>query len=353
VTERNADVEPTVPVELRLERLGAVLGDATTVGVVCHDDPDPDCLASALAFGSVARALGVRSVDLLYDGTLSHQQNRTMVRTLGIELREYGPGDVEAYDATALVDHAVPGVKNRLPEHHVPTVVVDHHAVEEVEGTYVDHQPTVGATATLLTEYADAAGMLVDSSVATTLLFGIRRETLGLTRGATRREFAAARRLYPMADLDVIRRLSQSRYSAGTLDGIGAAITNRRRRDATVVSHVGTTPERACIPEAADVLLGLDDVETTIVFGLVGRTVYFSARTSGDRHVGRLLDHLFGGVGSAGGHEHMAGGRVPLDAVAGNADDLAAVFERRLAPVVFDALAGPRDPRESREWRRV
>jgi len=58
--------------------------------------------------------------------------------------------------------------------------VIDHHPVEGIKARYVDHRETSGATATNLTEYVRELEFSLDTTLATALLFAIRRETLGL-----------------------------------------------------------------------------------------------------------------------------------------------------------------------------
>ena len=50
--------------------------------------PDPDGIASALAFGHLATRLGVAQTTIAYLHDLSHRENRALVKLLGLELRK-------------------------------------------------------------------------------------------------------------------------------------------------------------------------------------------------------------------------------------------------------------------------
>lgn len=300
----------------RAEELAELLSEGEDLTIVCHNNPDPDCLASALALGRIAVAAGIDEHRILYSGDISHQQNRAFVNLLDMNLQPFDADLIRDRPATSLlafVDHAIPGANNRVPGGTPVDVVVDHHPAEGIEARFVDHRESVGATATILTEYLRTLEIEVDSRLATALLFAIRRETLGFLRGTTREEFVAAGFLHDAADGDLLRTLSTPSVSGATIDAIAEAITNRTVRGSVLISHVGRTTERDALPQAADYLTSLEGVETAIVFGIVEDGVHLSARSTDPRiHIGDVLNTAFDAVGSAGGHREMAGGEVPL-----------------------------------------
>jgi nanoRNase/pAp phosphatase (c-di-AMP/oligoRNAs hydrolase) len=297
----------------RAAELLAVLREASSLGVVCHNNPDPDTLASALALGRVAREGEVSDVAILYSGTISHQQNRAFVNLFDVDLVAYDDDERSRFDLIAFVDHSTPGRNNDLPSDAAVDVVIDHHPAEDVAGRFVDRREDYGATATILTEYLRELDVDVGSDLATALLFAIRRETLGFLRGVTAAEYAAAEFLHPRSDESVLRRLANPAVTPGTVETIGHAIENRTIRGPVLVSHVGRTRERDALPQAADFLVTLEGVTTAVVSGVVEDTIQLSARsTEPGTNVGELLQDAFGDVGSAGGHDDMAGGQIPL-----------------------------------------
>ena len=303
-----------------------------SVAVVCHNNPDPDTLASAMALEEIARETGVGDVDVLYSGTISHQQNRAFVNLLDFDLNAFSVDELEAADLVAFVDHSVPGANNEVPEGTLVDIVIDHHSADGIDADYVDHRAGIGATATIMTEYLAELDLLTSDALATALMFAIRRETLTFLRGATNSEFAAAERLHPRLDLDLLRQLAHPAISESTIDAISDAIDNRTVRGSTLLSHTGWTTERDAIPQAADYLSEVEGVETCVVFGLIDDAVELSARSTDSRvHVGHVLDAAFSDVGSAGGHRQMAGGHIPLGLfadLAGDDDELVEMVER-------------------------
>ena len=284
--------------------------------IVCHNNPDPDCLASAIALGRIAADADIDERHIVYSGVVSHQQNRAFVNLLEIDLQPFDAETVRSRpegSLLAFVDHSLHGENNEVPEDVPVDVIVDHHPAEGIDARFVDHREDVGATATILTEYVLELGVSLDTQLATALLFAIRRETLGFLRGATRAEYGAASELHDSADSDLLRKLSTPSVSGATIDAIADAIENRSVRGSVLISHVGRTSERDAIPQAADYLATLEGVETAVVFGVVETAIQLSARSTDPRvHMGETLRAAFGDVGSAGGHREMAGGEIPL-----------------------------------------
>jgi nanoRNase/pAp phosphatase (c-di-AMP/oligoRNAs hydrolase) len=309
----------------RAHELYDLLSEGRELTIVCHNNPDPDCLASALALGRIAADAGIDERHILYSGDISHQQNRAFVNLLDVDLRPFDAERVSqrAEDSLlAFVDHSIPGANNRVPEGTPVDVVVDHHPAEDVEARFVDHREAVGAAATILTEYVRDLELDIDESLATALLFAIRRETLDFLRGVTTEEYVAAGYLHERADRKLIRRLATPSVTGATLDAIATAIANRTTKGSVLISHVGRTTERDALPQAADYLATLEGVDTAIVFGITRDAIHLSARSPDPRiHVGDTLSDAFGDVGSAGGHHDVAGGEIPLGIFADYTDD--------------------------------
>ncbi len=307
------------------QELFDLLAEGEELTIVCHNNPDPDCLASALALGRIAASAGIDERRILYSGDISHQQNRAFVNLLDVVLKPFDTAAVQDRPADALlafVDHSVPGVNNNVPPEVPIDVVIDHHPAEDIVARFVDHREDIGATATILTEYVRALDLELDPAVATALLFAIRRETLDFLRGATRAEYEAAGYLHDHTDTDILRKLSTPSVSGATVDAIAHAIENRSVRGSVLISHVGRTTERDSLPQAADYLATLEGVETAIVFGIVDDSIQLSGRSVDSRvNIGAVLADAFGTIGSAGGHHDMAGGEIPLGIFADSAED--------------------------------
>ncbi|WP_049897419.1 DHH family phosphoesterase [Halorubrum distributum] len=300
----------------RPQELRSMLRESSEINIVCHNNPDPDCLASALALGRIAATAGIDERHIFYSGDISHQQNRAFVNLLDVDLKPFDTAEVEDRPPDSLlafVDHSIPGRNNTVPPDTPVDIVIDHHPAGDIDARFVDHREKLGAAATILTEYVRALEVDLDSDLATALLFAIRSDTLDFLRGATNVEYEAAGYLHDHGDPELLRKLSSPSVSGGTIDAISTAIDNRRTNGAVLITHVGRTTERDSLPQAVDYLVRLEGVRTAIVFGLVKESIQISARSPDPRvHVGDVLNNAFGDVGSGGGHHDMAGGEIPL-----------------------------------------
>jgi nanoRNase/pAp phosphatase (c-di-AMP/oligoRNAs hydrolase) len=324
-------------------QLSRVLRDIDRLAVVTHDNPDPDAIGSAVALGQVAETRGCE-VEVCYYGDITHQENRAFVNLLEFDLTNLDPGETLAeFDGVALVDHSRPGVNDQLPEDHPVDIVIDHHPPRApVEARFVDLQSNVGATSTLLVDYLEFFGIELTEDVATGLLFGIRVDTREFTREAVPADFEAAATLLPAADLGMLERIESPSISPETFETIASAITNRQQEGSVLLSCVGQLSDRDALAQAADRLLTLEDISTTVVYGIRDGTIFVSARSRGtDIDLGELLRDAFGPIGSAGGHADMAGAQITLgvlDAVDEREESLREIVEAVVRDRFLEAL---------------
>ncbi|HET7324815.1 MAG TPA: DHH family phosphoesterase [Halococcus sp.] len=318
---------------MRPRRLWRVLRTIEApLAVVTHDNPDPDAIASALALCKIANFAGCET-DICYFGNITHQQNRAMVNLLDLDMRELEAGDIDEYGGLALVDHSRPGVNDQLPEDTPVDVLIDHHPPRApVEARFVDLRSDVGATSTLLVEYLRRLGIEVDETVATALLYGIRIDTKDFKREVSTVDFEAAAFLLPYVDEAILEQVETPSMSAETLETMARAIKNREVRDSVLLSYIEDLHERDALAQAADQLLDIEGVRTTLVYGIIEGTVYCSGRTRGAKiDLGETLRDAFDQIGSAGGHADMAGAQISLGLL-GESD------ENELSDIVHDVI---------------
>ncbi|MFB6219903.1 MAG: DHHA1 domain-containing protein [Halolamina sp.] len=302
------------PESERARRLRSALRSAEEpLAVVTHDNPDPDAIASAVALCRLAESIGVEA-EACYYGEISHQENRAMVNLLDLPMVHLEGESLEAYGGVALVDHSRPGVNDGLPEETTVDIVIDHHPPRgPVHGEFVDLRSDVGATSTLLTEYLGQFDVAPDRQTATALLYGIQIDTKEFTREVARADFEAAAELFPAVDTDTLSRVESPSLSHETVSVLAGAIENRTVRGGALSTCVGEIRDRDALAQAAERLLDMEGVTTTLVYGFMDDTIYVSGRSRGaDLDLGETLRDAFGAIGDAGGHADMAGAQIPL-----------------------------------------
>ena len=307
--------------------------------VLMHATPDPDAIASALGLIHLADRAGLTAAAYHF-GEVSHQENRALVNLLGVELNAIaGLDELEPDAAIALVDHT------RVPAGLADDVVavIDHHSVREpITAPYIHIDPSVGATSTIIAQYLRELMMTPDSDLASALTVGIRTDTGDFTREVDSRDLEAASWLSRWHDEDLLARLETPTMNAGMLDVLAQAAVHREIVDSVLLAPVGEVQERDALAQTADHLLQLAGVDVVVVYGYTDAAVHVSARARGSIDVGHLLASALGQIGSAGGHEDMAGAQIRWgimqDGLERDADERWKIAEKIVAGRITETL---------------
>lgn len=331
----------------RTHRLLSILrGIEGPLAVVAHDNPDPDAIASAVGLCRLAETVDLEAIPC-YFGEISHQENRALVNLLEFDLRNLESTDeLEEFGGIALVDHSRPGVNDQLPEDTRIDVVIDHHPPRgPVEAGFVDLRSEAGATSTLITEHFERLGITPSETTATALLYGIRIDTREFTREVSKSDFEAAAELIPNVDIAILEQVESPSVSAEVLDLIARAIRDRTVRGSALTSCVGRISDRDALAQAAERLLDMEGIRTTLVYGFMEGTVYVSGRArAASIDLGETLRDAFDQIGSAGGHADMAGAQIPLGILGDIEEEESESLTRIVREVVdgrfFESLEG-------------
>lgn len=296
------------------------------LAIFLQDNPDPDALASGLTLSRICTFCDIES-KIYYGGSISHQKNKALINLLNMDLikaktKDEVLGIVRSAGKIALIEASIPSKNNILPPEVIPNLVFDHHQVDlsSVKADFIDIQPELGATSTMMTRYIRQLNIKPDSQLATALLYGIRTDTKEFTRNTTADDLNAASYLSPLADTNILSQLEAPPMSLETLDIIGRAIRNKEIRGSYLASFVEFISDRDALPQAAEMMLQLEGVNTVLVFGINDDKVQLSSRSRDTRvNLGILMQNAFGKLNS-GGHATMAAGAINLG-ILGDAND--------------------------------
>ena len=303
-----------------LKKLISTVGDGK-LAIIVHDNPDPDAISSAMGLKEIANSVGVKA-EILYKGIIGHHENKAFVNLLDIEMDQSKDFKASDYKKIALIESSVPGLNNLLPPDTKVSIVIDHHQsnMEDVEAEYIDIRQNIGATATIMTKYLQELEIPIKTELATALLYGIKVDTNDFRRNTDPADLTAAAFLFPLANHDILNRIETPSKSTESIDILGEAIKNRQIKGSYLISNVGTIRDRDTLAQAADYLLTLEGITTTLVFGLGEDTIYISGRSRDDRiNIGKILADAFG-ADKAGGHAMLAGAQIPLGVFSGTKD---------------------------------
>jgi nanoRNase/pAp phosphatase (c-di-AMP/oligoRNAs hydrolase) len=332
---------PSPPVEHRARSFGETLASAkgSHVLIALRGHPDPDGIASALAQAHIAQRLGVATT-IAYCHELSHRENRALVKLLGVDLRKIKSArEVEKAEFIGLVDaHEVDPDLADTGNLEVLTIVDHHRAHTPPKGRFVDLRQDVGATATIFVEYLQELAPLdvdveEDRRIATALMHGLSTDTddFMLARAA---DFRAAAQVSEVCDRDLLADLSRRLIAPNAMDVIARALASLVVRRNFAMAGVGFVSEadRDTIAQAADFLVRREDIDTVVVYGVVGdKFIEGSLRThSASVDPGVWLEQAFGydelGRAFGGGRRDKGGFRIPIGFL-GRATDRAQLWQ--------------------------
>jgi nanoRNase/pAp phosphatase (c-di-AMP/oligoRNAs hydrolase) len=292
----------------------AIRGRRSAV-IQTHDNPDPDCIGSAVALRWLIERYAGIPVAVAHGGTVGRSENRAMLRVLRVKPVPASRVDYSRHDLVCVVDAQPSTGYVSLPEGIRVDVVFDHHPVREPSpaGRFSEIDETAGSTCTLLAEMMVENNIPIRQEVATALVYGMKAETQDLGREARDRDVAVYTALYPLANKRLLSRIISERVPRAYFDRFASALRKARVHGTVVVSDLGEIPEPDMVPEMADFLLRLRDARWSCVLGSVGPRLHVSVRAA-DASMGaaRLLQRVLRKDGSSGGHGTMAGGQVPL-----------------------------------------
>ena len=298
-----------------VERLRNLVADTNRALIVCHDYPDPDCLASAWGIQRLFTDRFGIETDVTFGGFIGRASNRAMVDLLRIAIIPILQIDYDHYDYVVMVD-TQPGTGNNSyrGERRVD-LVIDHHPCGGTGDAGESHIRTeCGSTTAIVTELLFASGMEVDPHLATALFLGIKTDTLALGREFCNEDWRYYLKLFPMIDQRLLSRIERPDLAPEHFRILAGAIERTSLYGSAAFSHLGTVRFPEAIAEYADTLLQLENIEWVLCTGVFREALFFSVRMrNAPGNAGDVAKTIVAGLGTAGGHEEMAGGKAAVD----------------------------------------
>jgi nanoRNase/pAp phosphatase (c-di-AMP/oligoRNAs hydrolase) len=295
----------------KLKELRALVGDGDRIAIVLQDDPDPDAMSSAMALRTLLGRNRLTTPFFSFT-PVTRPENRMMVHLLEIEIRKATPEDLAQFDKIAMVDVEPPYFGDRIPR---ADIVIDHHpGYASGIAPFEDVRTRYGATATIMTEYLVCDDQRISERLATALLYGIRSDTVMLSRRITDDDLQAFMHLYPLANFNLLRQIDQPEFPLSFARVLSRAMQRLEVRDGVIALHLGNVERDDLIVQMAELCLQFEGAQAVAVAGKLGKNLVVALRNLGigRSNVGEVAKRLLGDLGSAGGHRNMAKAVIPL-----------------------------------------
>lgn len=281
------------------------------VWIQTHNFPDPDAVASAFGLHKFLMHFGIQS-ELCYDGEIDKLSTTKMLSLIGTSMKSSSEiGEMKEDDLIILVD-CQKNSGNTTDFIGDEQAVIDHHPVaNDIEYAYSDLRIT-GACASMVAEYFQKSGLEPDEVTASCLIYGIRMDTLQLSRSVTPLDIEMFGFLLPFASKNILNELETNNMEFQDLRGYGMAIDNIKVYGPVGFSHVDFLCPDALVGILSDFLLSLVEVEVVVLYARRENGIKLSFRSErSDVHAGILARKGLEGIGTGGGHAAMAGGFIP------------------------------------------
>ncbi|GFE58771.1 bifunctional oligoribonuclease/PAP phosphatase NrnA [Geobacter sp. AOG1] len=283
--------------------------------IVVHDNPDPDCLASAMALRHLFVMKLNREALITFSGMIGRSENLAMAKELQIPLTPLGITDLSEFQVICMLDTQPGTGNNSLPSGTRVDIVIDHHPLRDAtrQCRWVDVREEYGVTATILYEYLQVQDVPIGTKLATALFYAIKSETQDLGREANHPDREAYHRLFPLTNKRLLNTITHPKQPIEYFATVSAALTSTLICGNGLVSRLGSVAFPELVAEMADFMLRLEDIEMVLAMGMYNNEMIISMRSNRyDMNAGDVLRQLVAGFGAAGGHGMMAGGKVEI-----------------------------------------
>jgi len=296
------------------QRFLSILPSNGAILLTSHDNPDPDVLASSLALKTLIQRKTKLTPHIAIGGILGRAENRALTLELEIDLYPMDILEHQPWDAVVMVD-AQPGAGNaNLPKGMEITAVIDHHPLRQpLKVPFADVRPDYGAASTILVEYLQGQRIEWDRKLATALFYAIKSETQDLGRSICEADKRAHFALYDSVDWELLHRILSAKIPGDYFGIFQRGISAARLYGDALIADLGEIPTPDAAAELADFLLRHEKVARALVIGAYEEQLVFSIRFArDDLDAGIIAANMARGYGTGGGHDQMAGGRIPL-----------------------------------------
>lgn len=301
--------------ELKINELRKVHENAKKLLILVHDNPDPDCIASALALRTLLKRNKQTAIIGHLGEQISRPENVAMIEHLDIDLNVLSRNDIKDFDSIAMVDVQPTFFGDIFDK--VDSVIDHHPQVGTYKAKFAEIVPEEGATSTIMTSYLRAAQVEFSERLSTALLYGIKTDTVTLNRDANPGDIEAFTYLYPHANLGLLKKIEKAEIPCKEVKWFGKALADHWIDEGIFFVNLGRIDREYLIPKMADFGMHVKGMDWSVAFGIVSNShLVISVRNVGHvKSAGRVVSELFRDIGSAGGHRSSSKAVIPLKKV--------------------------------------
>lgn len=301
--------------------------------IQCHDNPDPDAIASAFGVQCYLNENGIES-RIIYGGNqeITKTNLKILIKECGINIEK--TDKIEEDEFLVLVD-GQKGQMNMFDFGRKECLLIDHHiqVVEDQENYLIkkEYQSCSALIYDLLSE--EGYNVKNNEELSVALLYGLYTDTSSFADMYFERDLKMKSELshgHPLFE-----RLIKSNMSFAELMIAADAMYNHyfdiERRTVMVEA---LKCDQAVLAIIGDFMIQIDSVFLSIIYTDTGAGYQLSLRTCHEQlRANEIAAYLCEGIGNGGGHLNKAGGRIvkiKMQEVYGTENIFAVINERLL-----------------------
>lgn len=314
--------------EKNFKTLCSILQKETPILIQTHDFPDHDALGSAYALMKLLQKNGYEA-EIGYGGLLQSFSMLEFAKYLNYPLIDVTQIEDKNKYQVIIVDGSpfkgtvktVGGILKAVIDHHPPRA--------KSKAAFTDIRPEIGSCCSIIWSYWQEEKAELSKDVATALFAGIQLDTNFLARKVSKLDMHAHYNLYFKSDVQAVTKILKTTINIDELEEIGSALSAHIRIGNFLLVELEKDSSRALLSVIADFLIWIKDIEFVIVIETSGDEYKLSARSRDKKlDAGYLIQTALKGIGSGGGHAHMAGGIIKAKKYPGKKAFLGLIVEK-------------------------
>ncbi len=287
------------------------------ITIQCHDNPDPDALASAFALYRYFKGKG-KNVCIIYSGKFKIRKSNLMLMIKELEIPvTYYPADKGRISGLLLTADCQYGQGNVTRIEADDIAVIDHHN-GTADTPLCEIRPELGSCATLVWNMMldEGIDVLSDRALCTALYYGLMTDTGNFSEVSHPLDRDMRDSL--IVNEAQIRMFTNSNISLDEMKITGEALAGYENLSSY---SCGILKADECDPNIlgiiSDMALQVAEFNVVIAYGHVSGGYKLSARScTREVLVDEFIKFITSDVGSGGGHDYKAGGFISEDALA-------------------------------------
>lgn len=295
----------------KLEILLRICKEYKNVYIIGHFNPDPDCIASAEVLRLFLKSKNINVYTVLL-GKIEKPNILTMVNVFNVELLEF---ELMEENNSSLYIYCDCQYKegNTYSVKSNNIICIDHHnTTKNINYLWSCIDNTVGACSSLIFDMILTNGYVIDDLQSSMIYYGIQIDTQNLTRGVSSLDRNVFYLSSEKAKMEYIQILNSSNITIEELDKFKDFIANKVILGNCLISRVDCCEDNL-LGSISDNLIGTKDINIVILYSKQKDCIKFSLRCMlKSIKASELIKFILYGIGNGGGHDELAGGRIPL-----------------------------------------